>query len=238
MGVQSPHERSADRPITASPNGPGEGSRPDAHRPRQTGTIRTERRPADQRSDAAEHGGPHARRHEPRHDPVRREHQLGHSRGPLRRARARDAPGTSPDRPMTRVPPSVGLVPFRSDGLCSTANDAHAPLTGCAGLSSPARVAVTNPPARATSDRATGARLTFDHLGLSADLLRAVADEGYTEPTAHPGQGHPLVLAGRDVLRRPRPGPARPPPSRCRSSNGSRTRRTRASRQRAARSGR
>ena len=42
--------------------------------------------------------------------------------------------------------------------------------------------------------------MTFDHLGLSADILRAVADEGYTEPTPIQEQAIPLVLAGRDLL--------------------------------------
>jgi ATP-dependent RNA helicase RhlE len=42
--------------------------------------------------------------------------------------------------------------------------------------------------------------LTFDNLGLSADILRAVIDEGYTEPTPIQEQAIPLVLAGRDLL--------------------------------------
>jgi len=42
--------------------------------------------------------------------------------------------------------------------------------------------------------------LTFDSLGLSADLLRTVAEEGYTEPTPVQRAAIPLVLAGRDVL--------------------------------------
>jgi ATP-dependent RNA helicase RhlE len=42
--------------------------------------------------------------------------------------------------------------------------------------------------------------LTFDALGLSADLLRTVADEGYTEPTPVQAQAIPHVLARRDVL--------------------------------------
>ena len=42
--------------------------------------------------------------------------------------------------------------------------------------------------------------MTFDTLGLSADLLRTVAEEGYTEPTPVQEQAIPLVLAGRDVL--------------------------------------
>jgi len=42
--------------------------------------------------------------------------------------------------------------------------------------------------------------MSFDHLGLSPELLRAVAHEGYTEPTPVQAQAIPLVLAGRDVL--------------------------------------
>jgi ATP-dependent RNA helicase RhlE len=42
--------------------------------------------------------------------------------------------------------------------------------------------------------------MSFDGLGLTPDLLRAVADQGYTEPTAIQAEAIPLVLAGRDVL--------------------------------------
>ena len=42
--------------------------------------------------------------------------------------------------------------------------------------------------------------MSFDTLGLSADILRAVAEEGYTEPTPVQAEAIPLVLAGRDVL--------------------------------------
>jgi ATP-dependent RNA helicase RhlE len=42
--------------------------------------------------------------------------------------------------------------------------------------------------------------LTFDTLGLSADILRAVEEEGYTEPTPIQAKAIPLVLEGRDVL--------------------------------------
>ena len=42
--------------------------------------------------------------------------------------------------------------------------------------------------------------MTFDQLGLSPELLRAVADQGYTEPTPIQAQAIPHVLAGRDVL--------------------------------------
>jgi len=42
--------------------------------------------------------------------------------------------------------------------------------------------------------------LTFDALGLSADLLRTVTEEGYTEPTPVQRAAIPIVLAGRDVL--------------------------------------
>ncbi len=42
--------------------------------------------------------------------------------------------------------------------------------------------------------------MTFDTLGLSADILRAVAEEGYTEPTPIQERSIPLVLQGRDLL--------------------------------------
>src|SRR5215210_8032543 len=42
--------------------------------------------------------------------------------------------------------------------------------------------------------------MTFDRLGLTPELLRAVAQQGYTEPTPVQTEAIPLVLAGRDVL--------------------------------------
>jgi len=42
--------------------------------------------------------------------------------------------------------------------------------------------------------------VTFDTLGLSAELLRAVADEGFTAPTPIQVQAIPLVLEGRDLM--------------------------------------
>ena len=42
--------------------------------------------------------------------------------------------------------------------------------------------------------------MTFDNLGLSADLLATVEREGYTEPTPVQSAAIPLILAGRDVL--------------------------------------
>jgi len=42
--------------------------------------------------------------------------------------------------------------------------------------------------------------MSFDRLGLSPELLRAVADQGYTEPTPVQAEAIPHVLAGRDVL--------------------------------------
>jgi len=41
---------------------------------------------------------------------------------------------------------------------------------------------------------------SFDSLGLSAALLRAVAEQGYTEPTPIQARVIPIVLEGRDVL--------------------------------------
>jgi len=42
--------------------------------------------------------------------------------------------------------------------------------------------------------------VSFDHLGLAPELVRVVADQGYTEPTPVQAEAIPLVLAGRDVL--------------------------------------
>ncbi len=42
--------------------------------------------------------------------------------------------------------------------------------------------------------------MSFSALGLRAELLRAVADQGYTEPTPIQAQAIPAVINGRDVL--------------------------------------
>ena len=42
--------------------------------------------------------------------------------------------------------------------------------------------------------------MTFDKLGLSPELLRAVADQGYTTPTPVQAQSIPVILDGHDIL--------------------------------------
>jgi len=42
--------------------------------------------------------------------------------------------------------------------------------------------------------------MSFNTLGLSAELLRAVAEQGYSEPTPIQRQAIPLVLEGRDMM--------------------------------------
>src|SRR5689334_10999497 len=42
--------------------------------------------------------------------------------------------------------------------------------------------------------------MSFESLGLTPELLRAVEAEGYTEPTPVQAEAIPHVLAGRDVL--------------------------------------
>jgi ATP-dependent RNA helicase RhlE len=42
--------------------------------------------------------------------------------------------------------------------------------------------------------------MSFSSLGLSAELLRAVADQGYTAPTPIQAQAIPLILAGDDLM--------------------------------------
>ncbi len=86
-----------------------------------------------------------------------------------------------------------------TDGLCSARRRAGSGYRN-RGAARPIRVANHDPPARPRPDGPQEPCLTFDNLGLSADILRAVADEGYTEPTPIQAQAIPLVLAGRDVL--------------------------------------
>jgi len=42
--------------------------------------------------------------------------------------------------------------------------------------------------------------MSFDSLGLTAELVRAVTEHGYTTPTPIQAKAIPVVLEGRDVL--------------------------------------
>jgi len=42
--------------------------------------------------------------------------------------------------------------------------------------------------------------MSFNQLGLSAELLRAIADKGYRQATPIQQQAIPHILAGRDIL--------------------------------------
>ena len=42
--------------------------------------------------------------------------------------------------------------------------------------------------------------MTFQELGLSAPILRALADQGYQQPSPIQEKAIPPALAGRDVL--------------------------------------
>ncbi|HCY63580.1 MAG TPA: DEAD/DEAH box helicase [Oxalobacteraceae bacterium] len=46
----------------------------------------------------------------------------------------------------------------------------------------------------------TPATIRFEDFGLSADILRALADQGYVNPTPIQAQAIPVVLQGRDVM--------------------------------------
>ena len=48
--------------------------------------------------------------------------------------------------------------------------------------------------------------MSFDHLGLSPEILRAVADEGYSIPTPVQEQSIPIILAGHDLMGRAQTG--------------------------------
>ena len=51
-----------------------------------------------------------------------------------------------------------------------------------------------------THNAPAAAAPTFDQFGLSADILKAVTESGYTIPTPIQAQAIPVVLAGRDVM--------------------------------------
>ncbi len=54
---------------------------------------------------------------------------------------------------------------------------------------------------RAESERLSERiNMTFSQLGLAADIVRAVSERGYTEPTPVQSQAIPAVLTGRDLL--------------------------------------
>ncbi|MEM6437325.1 MAG: DEAD/DEAH box helicase, partial [Cyanobacteria bacterium P01_D01_bin.115] len=42
--------------------------------------------------------------------------------------------------------------------------------------------------------------MSFDTLGLRAELLRAVSEQGYSAPTPIQRQAIPVILAGKDVM--------------------------------------
>ncbi|MEK6349687.1 MAG: DEAD/DEAH box helicase [Burkholderia sp.] len=47
---------------------------------------------------------------------------------------------------------------------------------------------------------ATSVDATFDQFGLAPDILKAIAEQGYTKPTPIQAQAIPVVLSGRDVM--------------------------------------
>lgn len=58
--------------------------------------------------------------------------------------------------------------------------------------------------------------MSFDTLGLSAELLRAVEEQGYREPTPIQSQAIPVVLQRRDLMASAQTGTAKPQALRCR----------------------
>ena len=52
--------------------------------------------------------------------------------------------------------------------------------------------------------------MRFDELGLAPELLRAVSEEGYTDPTPIQAQAIPIVLAGKRRVSHEHPSLAEP----------------------------
>ena len=42
--------------------------------------------------------------------------------------------------------------------------------------------------------------MSFSDLGLAADIVRAVSEKGYSEPTPVQSQAIPVILEGRDIM--------------------------------------
>ena len=42
--------------------------------------------------------------------------------------------------------------------------------------------------------------MTFERLGLSSEILRAIEDQGYTDPTPIQAQAIPSILDGKDIM--------------------------------------
>src|SRR5215469_15599353 len=66
---------------------------------------------------------------------------------------------------------------------------------------SPFRVIPLPGPARRTMRQQAppGVNMSFSNLGLSAELLRAVSEQGYTEPTPVQARSIPSIITGRDL---------------------------------------
>jgi rubredoxin len=72
-------------------------------------------------------------------------------------------------------------------------------------------------PARGRGSASEVINMQFSELGLSAELLRAIGEQGYTTPTPVQRRPSPTSSPGATSKPWPRPAPARPPPSCCRS---------------------
>ena len=53
-----------------------------------------------------------------------------------------------------------------------------------------------------TFRRVSNIETSFENLGLAPELLRAIAEQGYTQPTPIQSQAIPVVLSGRDLDRK------------------------------------
>src|SRR5690606_6062337 len=62
------------------------------------------------------------------------------------------------------------------------------------------RLSLLLAPARAHSARSIALTSSFNTLGLSAEILRAVNEQGYTQPTPVQAQAIPVIIEGRDVM--------------------------------------
>ena len=111
--------------------------------------------------------------------------------------------GRCGDVPVRTSRSRAGVAWLATPPIVSISAMLRAPIggTGTCGPTAVRPPSRSREPAHAMAGIHAGApRLTFDTLGLSADLLQTVTEEGYALPTPVQAAAIPLVLAGRDVL--------------------------------------
>ncbi|MDE2465318.1 MAG: DEAD/DEAH box helicase [Alphaproteobacteria bacterium] len=101
---------------------------------------------------------------------------------------------------MTDIVTTAGAEAGSDGHILAHPTPADTQDTSPALASSPPDTEAASPPPQSAPDDAPAPIPGFDSLGLSEEVLRAVAESGYTQPTPIQAEGIPQVLKGRDVI--------------------------------------